>query len=105
MKPFLLILAALMLIFSSPALAMRCNQYLVYEGDTKYIVLKKCGEPLSKDVYSDPEILFNAYGVPFGVADGVYEVWTYQRSPNEFLYEVLFENGRVRSISANRSNL
>ena len=87
------------------AYAMRCQQNLVYEGDTKYIVQKKCGEPLSKDMYQEPIILFNDYNVPFASAGNIYEVWTYQSSPNEFLYEVLFEDGRVRSISAQRSNL
>ncbi|KTD64630.1 hypothetical protein Lspi_0797 [Legionella spiritensis] len=101
-----LVLAGIVLMFGgfSSGYAMRCQQNLVYEGDSKYIVLKKCGEPLAKDMYENPEILFSEYDVPYTDIGNVYEVWTYQRSSNEFLYEVLFENGRVKSISANRSN-
>jgi hypothetical protein len=29
----------------SPALALRCNSDLVEEGDTKFELVKKCGEP------------------------------------------------------------
>ena len=37
--------------FISGAYAMRCGNKLVYEGDSEYDVLSKCGEPLSKQDY------------------------------------------------------
>jgi hypothetical protein len=83
--------------------AMRCGNSLVYEGDSKFLVLKKCGEPLTKDAYSDPNLLINQSNVPYGLATDVYEVWTYQFSPNEFIYEVLFQSGHVVIINANRA--
>ncbi|RAP35778.1 hypothetical protein B1207_11910 [Legionella quinlivanii] len=91
------------LCLSDVGFAMRCKQSLVFEGDSKYIVERKCGPPLAKDIYQDSSLLVNNFDIPYGIASDVYEVWTYQQSPNEFLYEVLFQNGRVIAISANRS--
>ncbi|WP_065232808.1 DUF2845 domain-containing protein [Legionella birminghamensis] len=91
------------LILVDQGFAMRCKQSLVLEGDSKYIVERKCGPPLAKDIYQDSSLLVNSFNIPYGLASDVYEVWTYQQSPNEFLYEVLFQNGRVVAISANRS--
>ncbi len=82
--------------------AMRCGNALVYEGDSKFLVLRKCGEPLAKDVYQDPNLLINQFNVPYGIATDIYEVWTYQFSSNEFIYEVLFQSGRVVMINTSR---
>ncbi|WP_165482726.1 DUF2845 domain-containing protein [Legionella gresilensis] len=97
------IIAVVILLSSSYTFALRCGTSLVYEGDSKYLVLKKCGEPLAKDVYSDPNLLINQFNVPYGIASDIYEVWTYQPSPNDFIYEVLFQSGHVVMINANRA--
>ncbi|STX52668.1 Protein of uncharacterised function (DUF2845) [Legionella busanensis] len=97
------IVAALILLNGSSSFAFRCGNSLVYEGDSKYLVLKKCGKPLAKDVYSDPNLLINQFNVPYGIASDIYEVWTYQPSPNDFIYEVLFQSGHVVMINANRA--
>lgn len=93
---------SLLLILPVLAFAMRCQQSLVYEGDTKYIVEKKCGEPLAKEVYSDPQVLFNDEGAPYASTSITYEIWTYQKSPNDFMYELLFQDGVVKSITTKR---
>lgn len=81
---------------------MRCQQTLVYEGDTKYQLLQKCGEPLSKDVYNNPETLYNENGGAYATVYNNYEIWTYQSAPNQFIYQVYIQDGVVKSISANR---
>ncbi|MGQ3888440.1 DUF2845 domain-containing protein [Legionella sp. CNM-1927-20] len=96
-------MATVILLNGSYSFALRCGNSLVYEGDSKYLVLKKCGEPLAKDVYQDPTVLINQFNVPYGIASNVYEVWTYQPSPNDFIYEVLFQSGHVVMINANRA--
>lgn len=95
----LLLLAA----YFETGFAMRCQQSLVYEGDSQYVVEKKCGAPLSKEVIDNPQVLFNGYGAPY-TAYISYEVWIYQRSTNDFLYQVIFQDGVVKSITANRSS-
>ncbi|KTD46821.1 hypothetical protein Lrub_1743 [Legionella rubrilucens] len=99
----LMMLAGLLMALSPMAVqAMRCQQSLVYEGDTKFAVLKKCGEPLAKEIREDRQLLLDAWGNPVGESIRQIEVWTYQNSPNEFVYELTFENGRVKSIDASR---
>ena len=92
-----------MLLSCLEGFTMRCGNSLVYEGDSKYLVLRKCGEPLAKDVYQDPSVLINQFNVPYGFATDIYEVWTYQFSSNDFIYEVLFQSGHVVMINANRA--
>ncbi|WP_419419499.1 DUF2845 domain-containing protein [Legionella sp. D16C41] len=99
---FLITLAILLLSYNY-SYALRCGTSLVYEGDSKFLVLRKCGEPLAKDVYQDPNLLINQFNVPYGIASDIYEVWTYQPSPNDFIYEVLFQSGHVVKINANRA--
>jgi len=94
---FLLVLG-----YSASGFAMRCNGALVYEGDTKYLVEKKCGEPLAKDINNTPVTLYNEFGGPYATVVNDYEIWTYQFSPNDFIYSLSFQDGRVISITANR---
>jgi hypothetical protein len=96
----ILLTLAFLLCVTSASFAMRCQQSLVYEGDTKYLVVKKCGEPLAKEIVEEPVILYDAYGFPYGTAPNTYEVWTYQRSPTDFLYELTFQDGVVKSIKS-----
>lgn len=103
MKRILMLASMVMALSSvSASYAMRCQQSLVYEGDTKFAVLKKCGEPLAKEIREERQLLVDAWGNPIGESVNEIEVWTYQNSPNEFVYELTFYNGRVKSIDANR---
>ena len=49
MRPFNGVCLSLLMGFlcADPALALRCNTDLVQEGDTKFEVIEKCGEPLT----------------------------------------------------------
>ena len=103
--PMVKLILSFLVIFGyyADGFAMRCRQSLVYEGDSKYIVQKKCGEPLSKEIHEEPEVIVNQYGQQYGAATNTYEIWTYQQSSSDFLYEVLFQDGVVKSITANRT--
>lgn len=46
----LLLVLVLLCLTVSPASALRCNSELVHEGDTKFELIKKCGEPLTREV-------------------------------------------------------
>ena len=85
------------------ALAMRCGDKLVYEGDNQYNVLLKCGEPLYKQVYEQSVPIFNQYGYQVGVGTNTIETWIYQKSSAEFQYELIFNSGVLQTINANRN--
>lgn len=86
------------------AFAFRCHEKLVLEGDSKYAVFTKCGEPLDKQVFEQQVPTYNAAGYQVGTTTVITEHWIYQSSPNEFHYELIFNNGVLKEITANRSN-
>ncbi|WP_298625285.1 DUF2845 domain-containing protein [uncultured Legionella sp.] len=87
----------------SCALAMRCGDRLVYEGDTQFNVLTKCGEPLYRQVYEQSAPIFNAAGYQVGYGTSTVETWIYQKSSADFQYELIFNAGVLQSINANRN--
>ena len=95
----------LVLIFCniSAADAMRCGDTLVYEGDSKFDVLDKCGDPLDKQTYEQSTPLYNDAGYRVGTSSGTIDVWTYQKSSVEFQYVLTFDEGILKKISANRN--
>lgn len=44
------LLILVMMVTTVPARALRCRSDLVQEGDTKFELLQKCGEPVSLEV-------------------------------------------------------
>jgi hypothetical protein len=97
---FIAILCSLLL---SPAYAMRCGDKLVFEGDSQYTVLSKCGEPLDKMIYEENIPLYNAAGYQIGTTTNTVETWIYQKSPADFQYELVFNSGKVNQINVNRN--
>ncbi len=79
---------------------LRCHGQLVYEGDSQETVLKKCGEPKDKELLSTTQTLYNSDGVQYGAAPFRTEIWTYQSSPQDFIYHVHFTDRVVTSISS-----
>lgn len=100
---YFFIITLIALLASIPAQAMRCQQKLVYEGDTRYDVKQKCGEPLDKMIIEETVPIYNPFGYVVGRRIERQEVWIYQRSSVEFRYEVVFEDGRVKKINAKRA--
>ena len=83
--------------------AMRCGGKLVLEGDSEYNVLSKCGEPLYKKVNEETIPLYNSEGYQIGVTTDTFETWIYQKSSAEFQYELIFDEGVLKEINANRN--
>ncbi|KTD59264.1 DUF2845 domain-containing protein [Legionella shakespearei] len=83
--------------------AMRCGEKLVYEGDSAYTVLSKCGEPLDKQIFEQAVPVFNEFGYQIGVSTTYIETWIYQKSPAEFQYQLMFDGGILKQINANRN--
>ena len=95
----------LTLFLMEPAWALRCGNRIVVEGDYKFQVLRRCGEPDYKESRVEyrstrlrgssvlqPGIDVNQM-VPILV-----EEWTYDFGPNRFVEVLYFEAGRVVGI-------
>jgi hypothetical protein len=114
-----LVISIAMLAAVEPAIAMRCGNKLVNDGDHQTKVLKYCGEPthvLTRAIYrsgptrhfsphdtndrfdinggSDSEVLFYRRSV----VEILIEEWTYNLGPQKFIRVVIFENGIVTDV-------
>ncbi len=94
---------SLLLLASTNNYAMRCAFGLISSGDLKYDVERKCGQPLSKDAWTESTLLYDPWGFPNGEHTVTYERWVYQRSSADFRYELIFDGGRIMEIRTNRN--
>jgi hypothetical protein len=121
MKPApLLLVAAAGLLLAGPALAFRCGNKLVREGDPQAKVLKICGQPASatrSTVYrSGIPVARETVAVSSGesrltvtqdelllhersVVEVQVEEWTYNFGPHRLMRVVRFEDGVVAGTS------
>lgn len=74
-----------------PVHAFRCGTALVQEGDRKYDVLEKCGEPDFRDSHA------GAFLPGVGPID-ITETWYYNRGSSRLLRILTFHRGSLRSI-------
>lgn len=113
--PYGFFLAAMVLfyLFSSPAYAVRCGTSVISEGDTKYRVLKRCGEPTHIEEWTEEHIQrsyrqplyrhrdYFTYRTPFLVKENVtVEEWLYDTGSERLIRRFTFENGvlvRIRT--------
>jgi hypothetical protein len=77
---------------------MRCSNGIVSINDTMPEVVKKCGPPVFQDRRDETRSFGQRH-------DRTYETitvdsWTYNFGPQEFMYEVTFQNGRVARIES-----
>lgn len=109
-----LILVCLLATLSTPALALRCGNKIVRNGDHQAKILNMCGEPTAVKVH-------NIYrsGIPVSgsgsterhhrsndelivhnrsVVEVVVEEWTYNFGPRKLMRVIRFENGFVTSV-------
>lgn len=95
MKRALYLLALPLLVMSYDANAtFRCGQKLVNEGDRITEVLRKCGQPASRDLLGYTETIDGNIGLQV-------EEWSY--GPNNGMYYYLhFEGGRLQQIETKR---
>ena len=78
---------------------MRCARGIVSIGDTAGEVLGKCGEPAYAAQRTEKRVDGTRYRertATFAAIDD----WTYNFGPNEFMYRVIIENGRVARIES-----
>lgn len=81
---------------------MRCGTELVLEGESKFDLKKKCGQPEDVVTYQESVPLYNQAGYQIGVTTRTVEKWYYQKSSAEFKYEILFSDGVIKEINASR---
>jgi len=110
-----LIAAVVLLMLPDPSFAFRCGTRLVSEGDSKYEVIHKCGEPDYVESWEEERIqrdfgLRREYDPenrrytwnrePFLVKEKVrIEEWTYNLGSTQFMRYLRFENGILTKIS------
>ena len=92
MKKFIMILVLFLILSPLESQAFRCKTKLVSEGDTKYDVLRKCGEPAQKD-----KELIRRWTV-IGYQFIFVEIWLYNFGPRRFMQILEFESNKVINI-------
>jgi len=71
-----------------------CRNGIVSKGDLIVEVLKKCSQPAQKYQREETRILTR------GISIVTVDEWIYNFGPNEFMYSLRFENGRVARIES-----
>ncbi|WP_189460318.1 DUF2845 domain-containing protein [Jeongeupia chitinilytica] len=88
---------------SAAADSFRCQNDLVYLGDSKAAVLQKCGEPLVKDAFCETrpaQTTSTTQGstvVNVATCENVDE-WTYNPGSGKFMTTLRFESGKLANI-------
>jgi hypothetical protein len=75
---------------------MRCRNGIVSIDDTIPDVVRKCGLPAFQDRREEGGSLRHGRSSDFLTVDD----WIYNFGPQEFMYQVIFENGRVARIES-----
>lgn len=92
------LVVVLSLLVSPAALAFRCGNVLVSEGDSKAEVLIKCGAPDWKTKWSE-DIVGSADSSLSSYLSSEKERWLYNLGPQRFMRILLFEDGRLTDVS------
>ncbi len=96
--------AVLLLLASLPAAAFHCGQKLVHEGDSRYDVRSKCGEPAdieTRSILRQPLVWFHGRRVlaaPGSLVEVTVEVWTYNFGPHKLMRRLRFDDGELVDI-------
>lgn len=79
--------------------SMRCGKWVVNEATTKDELLKKCGEPLSREVTRTDTMARNPAGAPVKTgAVTVTERWIYQPTPGTLPMQVVIVDEEIVSL-------
>ena len=93
-RVWFIVIAFLMIFLAGQAFAFRCGTHLIREGDRRFDVMRKCGEPLSREqlgftITADKK------------RELIIEEWVY--GPENGFYTVLiFEGGILEEIKSIR---
>lgn len=98
-----LVVTALMFLMANGVSAqqsgtMRCRDGIVSIDDTIAEVLKKCGPPAFQDRREETRASGPRYKRAYETVTT--DDWTYNFGPQEFMYQVIFQNGRVARIES-----
>jgi hypothetical protein len=109
--PMFCVIALGAALLAPSAWAFRCNSYVIDAGMPKFEVLRKCGQPSSKEQRIDRRLVRVRLPAPPGPnvpLGGRVEVerelqvqaeeWVYNFGPNQFMQLLLFEDGRLLSV-------
>ena len=98
------IAAAVLILAAGPALAdtLRCGGALIREGDTQGYVQEKCGEPESKQTYTEPVRAIRPNGTSYEVGTTSKDVWRYQRNSGSLPAVLTFEKGVLTKLEFER---
>jgi hypothetical protein len=86
--------------FAAPASAesMRCGSVLISTGASQGYVTEKCGEPQSKQTFTEPVMARNANGMAYEVGTTTRDVWRYRRGSGQFPAVLTFEGGVLKKL-------
>jgi hypothetical protein len=95
-----IVTAAALIVLAAPAWAdtLRCGSSLIKEGDTQGYVQEKCGEPESKQTYTEPMYARRSDGTAYEVGTTSKDVWRYHRSNGSFPAVLTFERGVLKKL-------
>ncbi|AJE03913.1 DUF2845 domain-containing protein [Geobacter pickeringii] len=80
---------------------MICRGGIVSIGDAIPAVLHKCGPPVYATQREQSEVTGSSrHGGTKTITRITIDDWTYNFGPNEFMYQLIFENGRVARIES-----
>jgi hypothetical protein len=89
------VIAASSLSLADPAYAdddFQCSNGIVHVGEQQQEVLQKCGPP------TEAKRIDRTYRTKWGHARAIFDVWTYNRGPYEFVRVLTFERNILRTI-------
>jgi hypothetical protein len=94
------IVTATLILAAGPALAdtLRCGGSLIKEGDTQGYVQEKCGEPDSKQTYTEPTRAIRPNGTSYEVGTTSKDVWRYKRNSGSLPAVLTFEKGVLTKL-------
>lgn len=93
----ILCLLSLGLVASDDAYAFHCSGGLISQGDSKLVLLKKCGEPSWIDRWVERIVIQPDTDFEHS-ATRINERWFYNRGPTEFIRIITLRGGRVANI-------
>ena len=93
----ILLLLCLGLVATHSAYAFRCSGGLISTGDSKLVLLKKCGEPSWIDRYAESTVEQPDTDFEHSITR-INERWIYNLGPTQFIRIITLRDGRVAHI-------
>jgi hypothetical protein len=95
-----IVTAAALVVLATPAWAetLRCGNSIIKEGDSQGYVQDKCGEPESKQTYTEPVLGRYPNGNTYSAGTTSRDVWRYHRSNGSFPAVLTFEQGVLKKL-------